>query len=51
VLDEVPAINDDAADAALTVDDGSIEFRNVTFSYADSGKIPRSRTSTFDSLR
>ncbi len=40
VLDEVPAINDDAADTALTVNDGSIEFRNVTFSYADSGENP-----------
>jgi len=40
VLDEVPAINDDAADASLTVDDGSIEFRDVTFSYADSGENP-----------
>ena len=40
VLDEVPAINDDAADASLTVNDGSIEFRNVTFSYSDSGENP-----------
>jgi len=40
VLDEVPAINDDAADASLTVGDGSIEFRDVTFSYADSGENP-----------
>ncbi|MEA4938857.1 MAG: ABC transporter ATP-binding protein [Christensenella sp.] len=40
VLDEVPAINDDAADTTLTVNDGSIEFRNVTFSYADSGENP-----------
>ena len=40
VLDEVPAINDEAADATLTVNDGSIEFRNVTFSYADSGENP-----------
>jgi ATP-binding cassette subfamily B protein len=40
VLDEVPAINDDAADATLTVDDGSIEFRDVNFSYADSGENP-----------
>jgi len=40
VLDEVPAINDDAADASLTVGDGSIEFRDVTFSYADSGANP-----------
>ena len=40
VLDEVPAINDDAADASLTVDDGSIAFRNVDFSYADNGENP-----------
>ena len=40
VLDEVPAINDDAADATLTVNDGSIAFRNVYFSYADSGENP-----------
>lgn len=40
VLDEVPAINDDAADASLTVDDGSIEFRNVVFSYAEGGENP-----------
>ena len=34
VLDEVPAINDDAADDTLSVEDGSIEFRGVDFSYA-----------------
>ncbi len=38
VLDEVPAINDDAADHTLSVKDGSIEFRNVTFSYAGSAE-------------
>jgi len=35
VLDEVPAINDSEATDALTVKDGSIEFRDVCFSYAD----------------
>ena len=35
VLDETPAINDDAADKTLSVKDGSIEFRDVSFSYAD----------------
>jgi len=38
VLDEVPAINDDAADASLAVADGSIEFRDVNFSYAGSSE-------------
>ena len=38
VLDEEPAINDDGADASLTVKDGSIEFRGVNFSYADSAE-------------
>lgn len=37
VLDETPAINDDAADPSLTVQDGSVEFRNVSFSYAEDG--------------
>ena len=35
VLDERPAINDDSADAAATVTDGSIRFDDVCFSYAD----------------
>ncbi len=35
VLDETPAINDDGADASLTVADGSVEFRSVSFSYAE----------------
>ena len=35
VLDETPAINDSAADASLTVENGSIEFRDVSFSYAE----------------
>ena len=35
VLDEVPAINNEKADPALKVADGSIEFRNVCFSYGD----------------
>ncbi|MCE5188178.1 MAG: ABC transporter ATP-binding protein/permease [Eubacteriales bacterium] len=34
VLDEVPAINDDAAISGLTVENGSIEFCNASFSYA-----------------
>ena len=34
VLDEVPAINNDAANATLAVEHGAIEFRNVSFSYA-----------------
>ncbi len=38
VLDETPAINDDAADPSLTVQDGSVEFRNVSFSYAEDGE-------------
>ncbi len=35
VLDEQPAINDNDANDALTVKDGSVEFRNVSFSYAE----------------
>ncbi len=35
VLDEQPAINDDASNRELKVRDGSIEFRNVSFSYAE----------------
>ena len=35
VLDETPAINDSAADASLTVENGSVEFRDVSFSYAE----------------
>ena len=35
VLDETPAINDDGAAPALTVDNGGIEFDDVCFSYAD----------------
>jgi len=35
VLDEEPAINNDQANEALTVQDGSIEFQDVCFSYAD----------------
>lgn len=34
VLDETPAINDSDANPELTVQDGSVEFRNVNFSYA-----------------
>ncbi len=35
VLDEQPAIRDDAADPDLAVADGSIRFEDVCFSYAD----------------
>ena len=35
VLDETPAINDGAADESLRVENGSVEFRNVSFSYAE----------------
>jgi len=35
VLYEVPAINDDAAISGLTVENGSIEFCNASFSYAN----------------
>lgn len=35
VLDEVPAIGDEQADPSLTVKNGSIEFSDVCFSYAD----------------
>ena len=35
VLDEVPAIADDAAKKDLSVPDGSIRFEDVCFSYAD----------------
>jgi len=35
VLDEIPAIGDEQADPALSVTDGSIEFCDVCFSYAE----------------
>ena len=35
VLDETPAISDKDANPALAVEDGSIEFRDVCFSYAE----------------
>jgi ATP-binding cassette subfamily B protein len=35
VLDETPAINDDGANAELTVNNGDVEFKDVCFSYAD----------------
>jgi len=38
VLDEAPAINNDGANPDLTVRDGSVEFRNASFSYADDEK-------------
>lgn len=34
VLDEKPDINDDLADGTATVEDGSIEFKNVSFKYS-----------------
>ena len=37
VLDEKIDISDHGADASLTVKDGSIEFQNVSFSYAKDG--------------
>ena len=38
ILEEVPAISDENADPDLMVDDGSIEFRDVSFKYAAEGK-------------
>ena len=38
VLTETPDINDDSADENLTVADGSIEFRNVSFKYGKNAK-------------
>ena len=35
VLEEVPAIGNEAAEAGATVADGSIEFENVSFKYRD----------------
>ncbi len=35
VFNEEPTINDNNADKSLTVKDGSIEFRNVTFKYSE----------------
>ena len=35
VLDETPAINDSAANETLRVENGSVEFRDVSFSYAE----------------
>ena len=35
VLDETPAINDEAAQTELSVENGDVEFRDVCFSYAD----------------
>ncbi|MGI6745790.1 MAG: putative ABC transporter ATP-binding protein [Firmicutes bacterium ADurb.Bin300] len=34
VLDEIPAISDDAADKSLRVENGSIEMKNVCFKYS-----------------
>ena len=38
ILNEVPDINDDNADPELKVEDGSIEFKNVTFKYFEDAK-------------
>lgn len=38
VLDETPAIHDGAATSGLVVENGSVEFRNVSFSYADNAE-------------
>lgn len=38
VIDETPDINDDSADKALKVENGSIEFNNVSFKYNVNGK-------------
>ena len=38
VLTETPDINDDSADENLTVADGSVEFRNVSFKYGKDAK-------------
>ncbi|MBQ7597597.1 MAG: ABC transporter ATP-binding protein [Clostridia bacterium] len=35
VFNEEPAINDNDGDPALTVKDGSVEFRNVSFKYSE----------------
>ena len=35
VLDETPAINDSAADETIRVENGSVEFKDVSFSYAE----------------
>ena len=37
ILDEVPTINDENADPDLKVEDGSIEFDNVSFKYSKDG--------------
>ncbi|WP_288876557.1 ABC transporter ATP-binding protein, partial [uncultured Allobaculum sp.] len=38
VLDETPDINDDSADLELKVENGEIEFRDVSFKYNKDGK-------------
>ncbi|MBR2875514.1 MAG: ABC transporter ATP-binding protein, partial [Clostridia bacterium] len=40
VLDEVPSIRDDEADENLTVRNGDIEFKNVSFKYNESAEEP-----------
>lgn len=38
VIEEVPDITDDGADKELKIQDGSIEFKNVSFKYKKDGK-------------
>ncbi len=38
VLEEKPDINDDSADESLTVKDGSIVFKNVSFKYSENAE-------------
>ncbi len=38
VLEEKPDINDGSADESLTVKDGSIEFKNVSFKYSENAE-------------
>ncbi|MCQ2461780.1 MAG: ABC transporter ATP-binding protein/permease [Clostridia bacterium] len=40
VLMDVPAVRDDEADETLTVEDGSIEFKNVSFRYSQKALKP-----------
>ncbi len=40
VLDEKPSITDENADASLSPEDGSIEFRDVNFAYAGNVEAP-----------
>ena len=40
ILDEVPKVRDEGADESLKVEEGSIEFRNVSFKYSDDAEKP-----------